>query len=481
MTKKHEELYRELKELKILYNITLLFLEEEINLQKILQESAEIINSVWKEKTDVRVVITYGGLVADSNGSSNLEDNTPPAIAVKFNNSPFGELRIYKETKAERETENSEAKVRLSKIDRQFLNSVGNKLSMLILNKERQEQRKNTSYQDPLTSLYNRRFFQKEMERLDTDRQLPISFIMLDVNGLKLVNDGFGHMYGDKLLTSTADILQNSVRGEDIIARWGGDEFIIMLPQTTREQAKKIGTRIEELCRETVEDKIPISLGMGISTKVKPEEDLNQILVLADENMYMHKHNKASSSEQLMISAMIKHLSQKSDETEGHIVRVTNCLEELGKYIGLQEYQLEDLALLAQLHDIGKIYIPEKILKKPEELNKKEWSLIKKHPEKGYRLALGTDKFAHIADKVYSHHEHWDGSGYPRGLKGEDIPLLARIFMGVEAYDVMTSERSYSPEKSEEEARQELQENAGSQFDPYVVGEFISLVKSKSD
>ncbi len=475
-----KKLQRELNELKILYKLTLLFLEEDSSLQRILQQSAEIINDFWQQENTFRVIITYDGVTADSEGQDIVKDNKSPAIAVRFNESPFGELRIYSHQSDQGVKEKTELKERSPQNEREFLNNVGHKLSLLILNKERQEQRKNDSYQDSLTGLYNRRFFQKEMERLDTERQLPISFIMLDVNGLKLINDGFGHMFGDRLLTNTAKILQDSVRAEDIIARWGGDEFIIMLPQTKKKQAEKIAERIEELCRETIEDKIPISLGMGIAAKVNPEEILEEILTLADENMYINKHNKSSSSEQLMIAAIIKHLSQKSDETEGHIVRITNYLERLGQNLGLKPYLLEELALLAQLHDIGSIYIPEKVLKKSESLSKSEWSLIKKHPEKGYRLALGTDKFAHVADKVYSHHEHWDGSGYPRGLKGEEIPLLARIFAVVDAYDVMTSDRSYSPARSAKIALQELRDKAGSQFDPYIAEEFIYMVKSEA-
>jgi diguanylate cyclase (GGDEF)-like protein/PAS domain S-box-containing protein len=345
--------------------------------------------------------------------------------------------------------------------------------------KQAEEQIRYLSFNDQLTGIYNRRFLENEMKRLDTERQLSIGIIMADLNGLKLVNDTFGHEVGDKLLKQTAEILRNSCRSEDIIARWGGDEFVIFLPQTTEENVKAIGQRIDEKCKETYVKDIPLSLALGFAIKKSRKKDLAEILKEAEEKMYKHKLAESQRVKSTVLKIMLKNLEAKSFETETHYSVMQNAGHRIGEKIGLSQSSLNKLKVLISLHDIGEITISEEILTKKGPLTAKEWEIIKKHPETGYRIARATEEFAQVAEDILSHHERWDGSGYPQGLKGKEIPLLARITAIVDAYEVMTSGRPYKKAMLREGIIAELKRWAGSQFDPELVDVFLTILKEE--
>ena len=345
--------------------------------------------------------------------------------------------------------------------------------------KNKEKRIKYLSYRDTLTDLYNRRYFEEEMKRLDTKRQLPISIIMADVNGLKIINDTYGHNTGDKLLVKTAKILKKSLRSEDIVARWAGDEFVILLPQTPEKKAKKIMQRIKNKDKELSEKNIPISIGMGIATKNKKEELLDKILEKADDNMYQNKLSESRSASNKIVQNLINTLAAKSSETKEHAMRMTNLAYDLGEKLNLSNSEMNKLSLLATLHDIGKTTISEDILTKSGRLTAKEWEIIKEHPERGYKIASASEEFALVAEEILAHHEHWDGNGYPRGLEKKDIPYLARIISIIDAYDVMTNERPYSKAISNKEALTEIQSCSGSQFDPELAKLFIELKNSQ--
>jgi diguanylate cyclase (GGDEF)-like protein/PAS domain S-box-containing protein len=330
------------------------------------------------------------------------------------------------------------------------------------------------TYYDSLTGLYNRRFFEEEMQRLDTKRQLPISLIMADLNGLKIINDSYGHEKGDQLLKKAAAILKSSVREEDILARQGGDEFAILLPKTEQKKAKQVIKRIKSKIA-AAETEIPISIALGWATKNESEEQLTETLKKADDRMYQNKLSESRSSKSKIVQGLLNTLAAKSSETKEHAVRMTKLAFEFGEKLKLSNSELNRLSLLATLHDIGKTNISEKILNKPDKLTNNEWEIMKNHSEQGYKIASASEEFALVADEIYAHHEHWDGSGYPRELAGEDIPYLARIISIIDAYDVMTSNRPYSQAVSEKEALAEINECAGTQFDPELAEEFIKL------
>lgn len=355
-------------------------------------------------------------------------------------------------------------------------------LSMQIDINERIKQEKEIKYllyRDILTDLYNRRFIQEELERLNSSRQLPISIIMADINGLKIINDSYGHSTGDELLVKTAEILKAELRQEELLARYGGDEFIILLPQTSREEAQLILDRIKESCKKTEEDRLPISISLGLAVKESEEVSLNEVLKEADDLMYQNKLLVSRSSKSKIVSSLLSSLKAKSDETQEHALRMINLVSELAERLDLSNSELNRLALLATLHDIGKTTISEKILTKKDELDEHEWKIMKEHCERGYKIASSSEEFALVADEILSHHERWDGSGYPRGLSTDSIPYLARIISIVDAYDVMTNHRSYSPAVSQEEALKEIERCAGSQFDPELTAEFIKMIKAR--
>ncbi|KXS42981.1 PAS domain S-box-containing protein/diguanylate cyclase (GGDEF) domain-containing protein [Candidatus Frackibacter sp. WG12] len=343
--------------------------------------------------------------------------------------------------------------------------------------KEAEKRVKYLSLHDKVTGLYNRVYFEEELERLDTKRQLPLSLIIGDMNGLKLVNDAFGHMAGDQRLKRMAEILKSSCRQEDIIARWGGDEFTIILPKTDSITADGVCKRIKEACSTIKDDGIPMSIALGAATKEDLKEDIYDIFEEAEDRMYRNKLMNSSSARHEIISSLQKTLLEKDYETEAHARRLKQLVIKFGNKLGFTSDTLDKLSLLATLHDIGKVAISDRILNKQKKLSQEDWREIRRHPEIGYRIAQASDNLTSIADEILAHHEWWNGKGYPQGLKGDEIPFLARIISIIDSYDVMTNNRPYRKAVSHEKAIKELRRNAGIQFDPYLTEEFIELIK----
>ncbi|MGM0502692.1 MAG: HD domain-containing phosphohydrolase [Bacillota bacterium] len=344
--------------------------------------------------------------------------------------------------------------------------------------KEAENNLTHLTFHDQLTGLYNRTYLEQQLNQINSTGEVEIALIMIDLNGLKLINDGFGHEAGDKMLTRTAEVLNKSCRNSDIVGRWGGDEFIIIMSGIDQAKLEEITKRIKEKCKETPKDPVPISLALGSSIKTEREEDIYETLKRAEDEMYNKKLFEHKIVQSDTLDTLLDNLGSKSHESEQHISRIQELACDLGEQINLSTVELEHLSLLASLHDIGKVTIAEEILNKPGSLTEIEWQNIKRHPEIGYRIASATDDFAHVAEEILYHHEWWDGSGYQEGLKGEEIPLLSRIIAIAEAYEVMTSGRPYQDAVTEKEALEELKEYAGSQFDPQLVEEFVELINT---
>ncbi|MBM7555712.1 sensor domain-containing diguanylate cyclase/phosphohydrolase [Halanaerobacter jeridensis] len=342
--------------------------------------------------------------------------------------------------------------------------------------KKQEDKIKYISFHDNLTNLYNRTYLEEEIERMDVERQLPISLIMADLNGLKVVNDTYGHDRGDEILKQTAKILKTACRQEDVIARWGGDEFVIFLPQTREKEAQKVYNRIKNLCAATDGNEIPISIALGIGVKNNLEQKIYDVLNVAEEQMYKNKLDESRSTKSHIVKALLKTLGEKSDETEEHAWRMQKLTFLMAEELDLSQAKMDKLSLVATLHDIGKTIIPAEILTKTAKLTEDEWDTIQQHPKTGYRIASSTEEFSHVAEKILYHHERWDGSGYPHGLKGEGIPLLSRIITIVDAYDVMTNGRPYKDAMTKKEALAELERCSGTQFDPQLVNHFIKVM-----
>lgn len=341
--------------------------------------------------------------------------------------------------------------------------------------KQSEEVIKYLSFHDKLTGLYNRAFFEEELARVDTERQLPISLIMGDVNGLKLINDALGHSEGDQLLVTVAKILRGSCRREDLVARWGGDEFLIMLPRCGPNEAAIIVDRIKQAAGEVDYLPIQLSISLGVATKQEMDRDIIDIIREAEDRMYRNKLLEDRSTRSAFLTSLERTLWTRSHETEEHCQRMQQMTLKLGRLINLPDSELDNLKLLAALHDIGKIAIPNSILDKPGKLTADEWETIKKHPEIGYRIALSSPEMAPIAQAILHHHERWDGTGYPLGIKGAEIPLLSRILAIADAYDAMTNGRPYQSPIAHGEAWSEIERCAGTQFDPDLVGQALEM------
>ena len=336
------------------------------------------------------------------------------------------------------------------------------------------------SFHDQLTGLYNRRFFETEMKRLDIPRNLPLSIVLADVNGLKLTNDAFGHEAGDAILKKAAEVMRSQCRADDIIARIGGDEFVILLPRTGSDETEGIIRRIRDKVNETVVNSVTLSISMGWAVKEAPEQLMQEALKDAENYMYRRKLFESQSMRGNTISTIIHTLHEKNKREERHSQRVSEYCGAIGQAMGLKEDTVEELMHMSLLHDIGKIAIDDAILNKPGRLTDEEWREIRRHPEIGYRILSASNDMAEMADYVLAHHERWDGTGYPKRLQGKEIPLQARILAVADAYDAMLAERPHRQSLTRTEALDELERNAGTQFDPEVVRVFIDAVISRA-
>ncbi len=345
--------------------------------------------------------------------------------------------------------------------------------------KKRQEQISYISYHDSLTGLYNRRFFEEQLREIDTAENLPISIIMGDVNGLKVTNDAFGHAEGDRLLQRASDAIRAACRSDDIIARWGGDEFVVLLPKTEKSEAEEIVERIMEIEAQMKVGPINVSVSFGCGVKKEESDNILKALKNAEDHMYENKLSESEGMKGNLINSILNTLYEKNPDEVDHFNRVGDLSQKIGKALHLPKEDLSKLKSIGRFHDIGKIAVSNSILKKQGPLTPQEWDEIKRHPDIGYKILKSSRETVHLSEYVLSHHERYDGKGYPSGLKGEEIPLLSRIVSVADSFDAMSNDRSYRRALSATDALDELVKNKGTQFDPTVVDAFVELLKVK--
>lgn len=332
------------------------------------------------------------------------------------------------------------------------------------------------SYHDFLTGLYNKRFMDIHMKKIDQESNLPITVMVLDMDNLKVTNDSFGHATGDRLIREVARTIKACFRQDELIGRVGGDEFLIVLPKVGESEAEKIIQRIKDSIENIDLGSVVISLSAGYAVKNEPTEDITEIQSKADNMMYIDKIANLNDKNREIVNSFMERIFSKSPLEREHSTNVMNLSINLGKSVGLSKEQLHDLSMAARYHDIGKISIPGKIMNKNSSLDLEEYDEMRKHSETGYRILKSMEEFYGISKVVLHHHARWDGSGYPLGISGEEIPLLSRILAIAEAYDDMINPRGYKKAKSIEEAKDELIKSAGSQFDPSLVSVFLENV-----
>jgi len=339
---------------------------------------------------------------------------------------------------------------------------------------------------DSLTALHNRFFFDAAIAELE-GRHVSLGILCCDVDGLKFINDTLGHERGDLMLQRVAKILTSVLPAEAIICRIGGDEFAVLMPETSEEQIKDLVQNIRSAA-ETMEGGLAelgvvesVSIGWAYQDSGPLQvEEMRQTLKQADDNMYRQKLHSQSSNRHALIQGMMEMLKVRDFITEGHSQRLQERVVAVGQALHLEEDKLSNLVLLAQFHDIGKVGVPDAILFKTGSLNDHERREMQRHAEVGYRIAQSIRELYPISDLILKHHEWWNGQGYPLGLAGEEIPIEDRILAVTDAYDAMTNNRPYRKAMTSEEAVAELRRQAGKQFDPDVVEEFIAVVEAES-
>lgn len=378
---------------------------------------------------------------------------------------------------------------------------LANQVAIAIRNARLFEETQRLAITDFLTNLFNRRYIEmylkSELARASRYNQ-EVSVLIIDIDNLKFYNDVYGHEAGDKIICMIAQLLLKSCREMDIVGRYGGDEFIIILPQTNSQGAKIVGERILSAVEKEVfvtkeGTKIPITLSIGSASYPLDAEDVDLLLSFADTAMYKSKASGGgrfsmftqSLKEEKEIQSphfdilewILLAIDKKDHYTYTHTQIVTKFALALGQKKGLSQEEMKILEIACKLHDIGKISIPSDILNKPASLNEDEWRLIKEHPRLGYLMLHQIKQLELALPIILYHHERYNGQGYPSKLKGEDIPFLARILAVVDAFAAMVVDRPYRKALTFEEAINELRQNAGKQFDPEIVENFIELIE----
>lgn len=331
------------------------------------------------------------------------------------------------------------------------------------------------SCHDTLTGLHNRRCFEENRDKIDNLDKLPLSVIFADINGLKLTNDIFGHSAGDKLIKKSSEILLLACRQNDVVARVGGDEFIILLPNTTSNDAEKVLATIKSRFADARVEAIKCSIALGLDTKLSSEQALDEVMANAENAMYKDKTMNRKSINKDIIDTIMETLHSKNIKEKDHSINVGKLCAELGTALQLNQTEIIKLSRAGYLHDIGKIALDDSLLSY-DSLSENEIETLRQHSVVGYRILSLFDDTLDLAEYIYGHHERWDGAGYPRGLKGEQIPLLSRIINIVETYDRVLNKDDLPLKDRKSAALDVISSGAGTQFDPQIAELFIRLI-----
>ncbi len=332
------------------------------------------------------------------------------------------------------------------------------------------------SYHDQLTGLNNRRHFEKQLGELSNKKYFPVHAIVSDVNSLKIVNDSFGHDKGDEMLLEYVDVLRKSNIDLSLVSRTGGDEFIIIIPNSSSDDVDSYLESLITECKTRSINGLTLSVSFGLAVLDDEEKSIYEVLQLAEDRMIQNKLYDAPGRRDKTIQLINSTLQEKNPREQLHSERVALYCEALAKEYGLPTSQQEIIRNAGLLHDIGKIGIPEELLNNSGKLTNDEFSVISKHPEIGYRILTSAGNMNDISIMVLSHHERCDGTGYPRKLTADEIPLGAKIIAIADSFDAMTSDRSYRKGLPKEVAIEELLSCRGTQFDAELVDIFVNKV-----
>ena len=333
---------------------------------------------------------------------------------------------------------------------------------------------------DMLTQLYSKQNFYTRMDSIVNKGVYPITIVVCNTNGIGLVNDVYGWTKGNEMLRMAADLLRDNLPQNAVLARLDDGDMAAGFTQVEQEYANRLFENIREQYRQSNDTGINTDLEYGIAIIRDDSKTVDEALKEAAESMRTKKLMNETSQKSSLLDSLTQTLTESDYETEEHVERTREMAVRLGKALNLSDADLGKLALLAVLHDIGKIAIPHAILLKPGKLTDEEWEIMKSHTEKGYRIASVSKELQPIAEYILHHHERWDGNGYPDKLKGEEIPLLSRIITVVDSHDVMVHDRPYHKAMSEEQATEELLRCSGTQFDPHLVTIFLKVINNEA-
>jgi two-component system, cell cycle response regulator len=327
---------------------------------------------------------------------------------------------------------------------------------------------------DALTGLPNRRALQLDLEEALAERtDQPAALVLFDLDGFKHYNDSFGHQAGDALLVRLGAALQRDIAGHGSAYRMGGDEFCALLAPGPDALMALVEPAAQALAEHG--EGFSVTSSWGAVLLGEEANDPGEALRLADQRMYARKRGSRNSVGRQTTDVLLRALAERHPELDRHSCDVGLLAEATAARLGLEPDDVEAVRQAAQLHDIGKVAIPEAILHKPGPLDADEWTFMRRHSEIGERIIAEAPSLSRVAAMVRASHERFDGGGYPDGLAGAAIPLGARIVAVCDAFSAMVSERAYSPAIAPQDAERELRDCAGSQFDPTVVEAFCAI------
>ncbi|GAB6108568.1 HD domain-containing phosphohydrolase [Fusibacter bizertensis] len=352
------------------------------------------------------------------------------------------------------------------------LQSVGNDVSD---KKMAEEKIRYLTEHDPLTGLNNRLFFDEKLSELEKNDEKNVCIIMGDVNGLKMVNDAFGHKTGDQMLAAIAKVLKEIFTSPtDTISRLSGDEFAII---THAHDISKLIDEIQAACQKLTQFPFVVDISLGYAVRKKVTQSLDSVFREADHLMYRNKLRRSKRIKLGMIDSLKNQLEVKSVETSRHSQRMGKIAQGFGNFIKLNDALMEELLLAVSVHDIGMVSVDKKIIDKKGNLSMAEYKEVMKHSEIGYHLLIATPSLAGVGEDVLSHHENYDGSGYPQGLKALEIPYISRIIAVIDSFETLTGNKSYRTAINSEEALVELMHYRGIKYDPVILDDFVAYIR----
>lgn len=295
---------------------------------------------------------------------------------------------------------------------------------------KKQEKLRKAAYMDDLTQVYNRHCFNDKLKKYYEDEKFPITLLMGDVDGLKIVNDSLGHLKGDEMIKSIADILKTTCRSSDSVFRWGGDEFLLILPKSTSENAEHLIDRIKKNCDEASKQGVPLSISLGAATIYNKEDNVNKVIEEAEKILYKNKLPKNNLFISNKLSFLNKLVNNLIPDRNGYINAVKKYADILAKSLNMSEKDRDTLLLAVRLNDIGKVGLPEEVVRKrraDDGFTNEDIIKYREHADNGYRIAKSIEEIEIVSEDIFYQFENYNGNGYPKGLKGDQIPLNSRI------------------------------------------------------